>query len=415
MSSTIPSQPELPPRADDFEPPVHIEVAGQRLVLFFNTEAQCALMLNDLRTATQRIWLETYIFQDDRFGQAVAAILQEKARAGLDVRVHSDAAGSFATSSRFFDSLRTAGVQVHEFHSAWESLRGWSFFRTYNRRNHRKLLIIDDRIAFFGGMNIVDHSSEDSLEAPRLAGPGAGWRDVHVRLEGSLQSTIADSFQLSWDRAVKRTPRAAETEMPLGVQLARDRLLEVHEGQSDEEWIRFFNSGAGPRSHRAARVFVKLMRHARQKLDFSMCYFLPVGQVRRSLFRAARRKLRVRIVLPSFSDMPLIHRATRHFYHQLLKRRCRIYERRRRMLHSKVLIVDNEYVVLGSSNFDVRSLWINEEFLALIRSRRLAALLTAIINREIAHSDRIDIRLWRQQSLWNRWLGRIAWWFRGWL
>jgi len=415
VSSTIPPHPELPAHDDDFEPPVHIEVAGQRLVLFFNTEAQCALMLNDLRTATQRIWLETYIFQDDRFGQAVAAILQEKARAGLDVRVHSDAAGSFATSSRFFDSLRAAGVQVHEFHSAWESLRGWSFFRTYNRRNHRKLLIIDDRVAFFGGMNIVDHSSEESLEDPRRTGPGTGWRDVHVRLEGSLQSTIADSFRLSWERAVNRIPRPPETEMPLGVQLTRDRLLTTTDTPLDHEWIRCFNSGSGPRSHRAARVFTRLMRHAQVRLDFSMCFFLPTGGVRRMLFHCAKRRVHIRIVLPSFSDMPLVRHATRYFYRRLLKHRCRVYERRRRMLHSKVLIVDDEYIVLGSSNFDVRSLWINDEFLVLVRSRRLAALLRAIIDREIAHSDRIDSRVWRRLSFWQRWLDRFAWWFRGWL
>ena len=161
--------------------------------------------------------------------------------------------------------------------------------------------------------------------------------------------------------------------------------------------------------------FTRLMSTARQRLTISMAYFLPVGRVRRALFNCAKRGVRTRVVVPAFCDMPLIHRATRYFYHVLLRRRFEIFERGEWMLHSKVMIVDDEYVVLGSSNFDVRSLWINWEFFALIRSRRLAAVLSEVIHREIQSSCRVTHSYWRTQPWWQRFLDRIAWAMRLWL
>ncbi|HLQ45965.1 MAG TPA: phospholipase D-like domain-containing protein, partial [Planctomycetaceae bacterium] len=311
-----------------------------------------------------------------------------------------------------------------------------SFFKTYNRRHHRKLLVIDDRVAYFGGMNIVDHASETATDSPKRSHTAIGWRDVHVRLEGTQQRFVAESFELSWQRAQGQrsqgqASRSSATHLPLGLLLARDRQTSLPPpaeclasstlatnnaaAENNDEWIRFFDSGPGPRSQRAARVFTRLLQAARFRLTFSMAYFLPVGQVRRALFQSAQRGVRVRVVLPSFSDMPFIQRATRYFYDVLLRRRFEVFERQQRMLHSKVLIMDDEYVVLGSSNFDVRSLWINWEFVVLIRSRHLAALMTEVVNREARQSVRVTKSFWRNQSWWQRLLDRIAWSLRLWL
>ena len=421
---------------EHIEPPLAIEVAGQRLTLFFNTETQIEAVLNDIRSAQSRVWLETYIFLEDRIGRLVAEALKERASAGVEVRIHYDAVGSLATPNSFFRDLALAGAKLHCFRSAWEALSRFSFFKTYNRRNHRKLLVIDDRVAYFGGMNIVDHASETATDSPKRSHTAIGWRDVHVRLEGRQQRHVAESFELSWQRAQGQPSRPSATNLPLGVLLARDRQTSLPQpadslessalatnntpadnapSKNKDEWVRFFDSGPGPRSHRAARVFTRLMQAARFRLTFSMAYFLPVGQVRRTLFQSAQRGVRVRVVLPSFSDMPFIQRATRYFYDVLLRRRCEVFERQQRMLHSKVLIMDDEYVVLGSSNFDVRSLWINWEFVVVIRSRRLAALMTEVVSREAQESVRVTQSFWRNQSWWQRLLDRIAWSLRLWL
>src|SRR5207237_1523942 len=129
----------------------------------------------------------------------------------------------------------------------------------------------------------------------------------------------------------------------------------------------------------------RLIRAARHSVTLSMAYFVPVGRVLRELLRAHRRGVFVRTVVPGRSDVPVVQRATRHLYTRLLRRRFHVYERQVNMLHSKVMSVDDAWVVLGSSNLDARSLWINLEFLAVIHSRKLARELNDVVRFEIAH------------------------------
>jgi cardiolipin synthase len=147
----------------------------------------------------------------------------------------------------------------------------------------------------------------------------------------------------------------------------------------------------------------------------SMAYFLPVGKVLQSLLRAHRRGVRIQVVVPGNSDVPLVHCATRHLYAQLLRRRFHIYERQDHMLHSKALVIDDEWTLLGSSNLDPRSLWINLEFLAVVRSRPLAHTVKEIIQYEIRRSRRITAREYMQRPCGERVVDRLAWELRWWL
>src|SRR5439155_10045353 len=182
-----------------------------------------------------------------------------------------------STPTAFFRDLKEAGVQVHAFHSVWEALYRFSISRVLNRRNHRKLLVIDDRVAYFGGMNLVDHGSARLVERAEHLPVSAGWRDIHVRLAGAQQSELAESFDRSWRRArrlrVKRRSRPYRRALPA----------------AGEESIQFFDSGPGRKHTRAARVFTQMIRRANKRLALSMAYFLPVGPVLRQLLRAHRR------------------------------------------------------------------------------------------------------------------------------
>lgn len=383
--------------------PLRINVADHDLTIYVESPPLVAAMVEDIRAAHSRVWLETYLILDDPAGRAIAEALKERARAGLDVRLHYDTIGSLTTPSRFFRDLGRAGVQVHAFHSLWEALWRFRFLRVLNRRNHRKLLVIDDRVGYFGGMNVADVSNIRTVEQAEHLALSSGWRDVHVRLEGPQQGELAESFERSWKRArherVRRRPRPY-----------RQALLEAA-----EESIQFFDSGPGLKNTRAARVFVRLIRAARRSLTLSMAYFVPYGRVLRELLRAHRRGVFIRIVVPGKSDVPVVQRATRHLYTKLLRRRFHVYERQRNMLHSKVMVVDGEWVVLGSANLDARSLWINLEFLAVVHSRKLARALGDVIRYEISHSHRITRRKYLQQTWWQRLLDRMAWALRWWL
>ncbi|HLJ96846.1 MAG TPA: phospholipase D-like domain-containing protein, partial [Gemmataceae bacterium] len=300
-------------------------VAGHELTIFVESMPMIAAMVRDIRCARNRVWLESYIFLDDVAGRAVAQALQERARHGVDVRVLYDAIGSQTTSSSFFRTMVEAGVQVHCFHSIWEALYRFSFLRVLNRRNHRKLLVIDDRVAYFGGMNLVAQGSPALAEATEQLPVSAGWRDVHVRLTGPQQMELTESFDRSWRRArhLKRKPKVPS--------LSRGQRLGLP--AAGEESLQFFDSGPGRRHTRAARIFTQLIRRARKRIVLSMAYFLPVGPVLRELARARRRGVLIQVVLPGQSDVPLVQRATRALYHSLLRRRFHIYERQQHMLH----------------------------------------------------------------------------------
>jgi cardiolipin synthase len=381
---------------------LNVEVAGNSLTVFTETAPMIAALTRDIAAAHLRVWVETYIFANDDAGRAVADALKERARAGVPVRVLYDAVGSQATPAVFFRSIAESGVAVRAFHPVWEALWRLSFFGVLNRRNHRKLIVIDDRVAYFGGMNLIDTGDLRDTGHSEHKPVSAGWRDVHVRLEGPKQAEMILSFDRSWRLAhgekVSRRPRSY-----------RSARLPTGGGES----IQLFD--AGPGQARAARLFTHLIRAARRSITLSMAYFLPVGRVLRALRRAARNDVRVRVVVPADSDVPLVQAATRHLYTYLLRRRIRVYERGQRMLHGKVMIVDDEWSVVGSCNLDARSLYFNHEFMAVVRSSALAEVLRSVVDTEIALGERIRYKEYRERHWWRRLLNWCAWLLRWWL
>ena len=384
-------------------PAIREVVARNELTLFVEAPPLIQAMVRDIRQARRRVWLEIYIFLDDGAGRPVAEALKERARAGLDVRVLYDAIGSQTTPRAFFRELEAAGVRVHSFHSLWEAFARFSPLRILNRRNHRKLLVIDDRVAYFGGMNLVDQTQATPVAEADQQPLSAGWRDVHVRLTGPGQVEVANSFQRSWRLALHQKVRPRPY-------LQRQAMLD-----DGAESIQFFDLGPGASRTRATRLFLRLLRSAQRSVRLSMAYFLPVGSVLRELIRTRKRGVRVEVVVPGESDVPLVQHATRYLYGKLLRRRFRIYERLGNMLHSKVMVVDDEWTVLGSCNLDARSLWINLEFVAVVHSRPLAQRVNEIIRDEMRHSRQITLREYQARDCWQRVLDRSAWTFRWWL
>jgi cardiolipin synthase len=362
-------------------------------------------MISDIRDARSRVWLETYIFLADAAGLAIADALMERAQAGVDVRVLYDAVGSYTTAEAFFDALRRAGVQVHAYHSIGESLGRFSFMQVLNRRDHRKILVVDDCAAYFGGMNIVDQSRAKTIaEAQANSLPAsAGWRDVHVRLAGRHQKSIAAAFDRLWQRAKLRR-RPGWPRWPV-----REMLAESGDG------IYFFDSRPGWRFRTPLRVLLPLIRRARHSVTISMAYFLPHAKLLRALYRARRRGVAVRIIVPAQNDVRLVQWATRHIYGSLLRHGIDVFERREQMLHSKVMVIDGRWTVAGSCNLDSRSLHWNLEFFSVTRSRAMAAAIEGICAFEIANSRQVKPNDHVQRRWWQCLLHRAAYALRIWL
>jgi len=380
-------------------------VAGHEVTLFAESPPLLAAMTADMRAARTRIWMETYIYVDDDAGREIADVLIERAQAGLDVRLMVDGFGSFSLPRTYLNRLRAGGVQVHEFHALRNLFKAPRFLQALNQRNHRKLLVIDDEIAYFGGMNVVDQSGirtpADAKE--RHLPKSAGWRDVHARLHGPRQAEIVAVMERLW-RRVHKQPR----EKP-------PRWKQPDFAHAQPEAFYFFDSRPTFKDRRPHRILAPLLQQARQNVTVLMAYFVPLGRVLRELLKARRRGVRVTVVVPGQSDVKIVQWASRHLYEFLLMRGIRIFERRERMLHSKALVVDGEWSVVGSCNLDARSLRINLEFFAVIRSKPLAAALERIAKEEMQASQRVDADYCRRLSWWQRSLGRAAWGLRKWL
>ena len=382
-----------------------VEVAGNRLQMFTESPPWIEALLADVRSATQRVWIESYTISADAVGTALAEALKERSRAGVDCRLMFDAVGSYGVPESYFADLRQSGVEVHGYHSLWNVLWKFASLRPFNRRNHRKLAVIDDRVAHFGGMNLVDQSGIETIEdvKARDLPISAGWRDVQVRLSGPAQAEVAEAFDRLWMRMHhergSRWPRWRISEM---LACRRDALF-------------FFDSRPRFKFRRPARVLAPLIRQAQRSITLSMAYFIPVGSVLRELLRARRRGVTVRVIVPGQSDVRLVQWASRHMYEKLLRSGIRIFEREDQMLHSKVMVIDGVWSVIGSCNLDPRSLWLNLEFLSVIRSKEMAAAVSRICAYEMRNSRRVSLRQCRQRPWHQRFLDRLAWSFRRWL
>ncbi len=386
--------------------PARVEVAGHQLTLFEESPSLIAAMVADIRAAKSRVWMESYIFAGDDAGRAVAAALADRAKAGLDVRLMVDAWGSFSMPAAMLKQLRAAGVQVHIFHALGEALVGrLKFLRVLNQRNHRKLLVVDERIAYFGGMNVVDQSGiRTPADTKRRHLPAqALWRDVHARMVGPLQAEIAASCERLW-RRVHHQPNGRQPRWPVQQML-----------RAPSDSLFFFDSRPTFKYRRPQRILVPLIREARREVTLSTAYFLPMGRVFRELLRARKRGVRVRVIVPGHSDVKVVQWACRHFYEFLLKRGIRIYERKDRMLHTKAMVVDGKWSVIGSCNLDARSLRLNLEYFAVIHAPQLALALKWICLEDIRNSVRVNAAYCRRRPWWQRLLDRTAWALRKWL
>lgn len=329
-------------------------------------------MLVALNAATRSIRFETYIYADDDLGQTVRAALIEACYRGVKVQVLLDALGSINLPKSFWDALVAAGGEFAFFNPL--SLSRWSY------RNHRKLTVCDDLVAFTGGFNVANHYRGDGLTH--------GWRDLGLQITGTLVHELAASFDSFFARAAKKPKR---------LQRFRRREDRTHQGAN---WQLILN---GPGFGRGAfkRILARELKHA-NSVQIISAYFLPTWRLRKALMRVSKRGGTVQVIVPGISDVPISQLAARHLYRMLLRAGVEIYEYQPQILHSKLLIVDDR-VYVGSANLDTRSLWINYEIVVGLKDPRLAGQARAIFAQDLQHSQRIDPATWkRARSFWSK-------------
>ncbi|MGA9031368.1 MAG: cardiolipin synthase [Sulfuricaulis sp.] len=373
-------------------------VLGNKLVLLQDGPATYQAMFAAIRKAKDHINLETYIFEDDDIGKQFANLLLERQAAGVRVNLIYDSVGCLNTPKVFFERLRAAGIHVLEYNPI-NPLSGNKKKWLLNNRDHRKLLVVDGRIAFIGGINISEsYSSSPSTKSARKNGVNtAGWRDTHLQIEGPVVAEFQKLFMDTWTKQ-KGQPLAQKNYFP---KLSRQ----------GDEIVRAIGSASADPHSLIYLTLLSAIANAEQRVYLTNAYFVPDPQLIKSLTDAARRGVDVKLVLPSHSDSWTVFHAGRSHYTKLLRAGVKIYERRDAVMHSKTASIDGVWSTIGSTNLDWRSFLHNDELNAAILGRDFARQMDAMFAKDLAESDAIDLDRWKHRSLMLRlkeWLAQLA-------
>ena len=327
-------------------------------------------MLAAIGAAQRTIHFETYIYAGDELGLRFRDALVKARQRGLRVRVLIDSFGSLGLSASFWEPLKAVGGEAR-----WFNPMG---LKRFGFRNHRKLLVCDEREAFVGGFNIAKQFLGDGVKS--------GWCDLGLQLEGPLAAELVVSFGEMFERADFRHRRFMRLRKTGGKKniLARDgELLLSGPGRGQNPFKRRLRADLG----RARDV------------QIIAAYFLPTWRLRHALMSVTRRGGRVQLILPSKSDVYLSLLACRSLYRRLLKAGVEIYEYRPQILHAKLIVIDH-IVYAGSANLDPRSLYINYELMVRFHNRELADEARTLFVRDLTHSRRIELEAWRKSRTW---------------
>ena len=376
---------------------------GHRLSVLVDGAEAYPAMLAAILGARREVLLETYIFESDATGKRFHHALCDRALAGVSVRLVVDGAGSWNLSGADREALLDAGVHLATFHPVrpWRRRWGWSV------RDHRKLLVVDEDVAFTGGLNVGDEY------APREWG-GKGWHDVHVRVHGPVVADLRRSFFDAWRYASPDgVPRRLTHPRPLPAKHPPEAIVPA----APEGTGRAMSLAIG--RFRDRRVIERHLQHAvslsQTRVFIHSAYFIPNRRWRKTLRRAAMRGVDVRVMVPHHSDVPGIVYASRHTYASLLRGRVRIFEYLPTMLHAKSIVVDGAWCSIGSYNLDQRSLQYNWELVLSIVDDDAAFTLEERFARDLVLCREVDPEQWRRRPFWERLQERIFYYFRLWL
>ncbi|HEY0007339.1 MAG TPA: phospholipase D-like domain-containing protein [Tepidisphaeraceae bacterium] len=358
--------------------------------------------------AKSRICFEFYIWDDDATGRAFAELLMKKAREGVAVYILYDSYGIWGGNDRtMFDKLRRAGAHVAEFHPIrpWECNYGW---RPYSR-DHRKVVVVDDEFAGVGGLNIAD-AYAGSWVANNDLKPIQLWRDSGIVVSGPSTRHFLAAFARTW-RYVHQGGRIVRAlhiggmmtpESPKGFRFGKARLRDEPrlsvvppESLAVLATVPTLASPLRPLLH-------GLLKSARTDIRMTMAYFAPDDELIRALCDAAKRGVKVQLMFGAKSDMHIMVVAARAFYEVLLAAGIEIYERQHVVLHAKTMSVDNELSVVGSTNFDYRSIEYNLEISAIVRSREFASQVNQLFDHDVRYATPICAEKWRHRGIRDR-------------
>ena len=347
-------------------------VEGNHVDALHNGNEIFPAMLEAIRSATSRLTFATYIYWSDEIGHEFAEAFADRARAGVNVHILVDWVGSGRMNEDDIELMEQAGVELHKFNPP-----AWYSFRRLNNRLHCKILVVDGRIGFKGGVGIAGLWTGDAQDSEH-------WRDSHFRVEGPVVAQLQAAFMDGWVKTTGRVLDGIDYFPPL--EPAGDQPAQV------------FSSSPSGGSESMEMMYLLAIAAAERSIHLSSAYFIPNDLAREALVEALRRGVAVNIITPGeCMDVETVRRASRALWGDLLEAGARILEYEPTMFHCKVLVVDEFFVSVGSTNFDPRSFRLNDESNLNVYDHGFARELIATFERDAARAHVIDLEAWRNR------------------
>ncbi|WP_211441515.1 cardiolipin synthase [Collimonas humicola] len=362
-------------------------VKGNKVSLLFDGPQTMTAMIAAIGQARSTINFETYIFDQDQLGQRFADILIEKQRAGVQVNIIYDSVGSIGAPAEFFERMRAAGIRLVEFNPV-NPLKRFGRWQL-NHRDHRKILVVDGKIGFTGGVNISAAYANSSLFRSRLrssAGP-VGWRDTHVQIEGPAVASLQLLFLQTWSS--QHAEDLPDLDYFPKLEQAGDKTVHVLGSQPDGDYSLY-------------KAYILAIQQARNSIHITTPYFAPDRQLADALIAAARRGVDVSLILPSVTDSGLVLHAGQSFYTQLLSAGIRIYQLQVSVLHAKTAVIDGSWSTVGSANMDIRSFLHNYEANVIVIDDQFGHEMERAFREDVRGSQQITLEQWRQRPFSDR-------------
>jgi cardiolipin synthase len=370
-------------------------IPGNQVEPLVDGDETLPAMFSAIRRARHYVYLEYYVFEDVHCkDETLSELLIGKRNGGVQIAVIYDAVGSQHTAPTFLETLRSAGIRLLPFNpiNPLVSRRGWS----PNRRDHRKILIVDGLLAIVGGINLSTTYERNPLKRTAAAGAqpdGKGnahhWRDTDLKLTGPAVAELRRLFLDQW----------AEQQ---GDPLADIGLHPTAPSTPGQELVAVIGSAPYCNLPRYYHALLSVLRTAKSRVWITAGYFLPTPDQKNALIEAAARQLDVRLLLPAHNDSVAALAVQRFTYAELLKAGVKIYEREGVILHSKTVIVDASWSAVGSSNFDQRSVRFNDEVDVVVAGCRTAGRLARQFLADIARARFIELESWRRRPWYQR-------------
>ena len=365
--------------------------ANNHLTLLENGEHKFPRLFADIERAKHSIHLEYYIFRFDDVGSELVHKLIQKAKAGVEIRMIYDDYGCLGLNQAVIKRMRSHGIEVWPF----AEINLFAFTERLNYRNHRKIVVIDDHIAYVGGINVGDEYNND----PTDQSSRSFWRDSHVRIVGPGVAYLQQIFLNDWNFCT-------EQEVPVNVDLT-DQSTQLPQ---DEKGQLLQVIASGPDSPQPSILFamLKAIHTAEEEILITTPYFIPNPSLMKALKIAVISGVSVKVLVPDDSDNWVVNAAAQSFYYELLLAGVEFYKYTKGFIHAKNMVVDNYLTVMGTANFDERSFELNFEVNVLIFGERFASQVKKAFNRDLKAAKQLHVSSWEKRSQLKKFLEKLA-------